>query len=323
MTVTVHDWRHLPSAYVGAALRREKVRWRSDFAWNVDEAWQVIEPARRAGRFPGFMAIDSAGRVVGWTCFVLHHCALQVAVFTAETAKVTDALVDAIGATPEAAAASLHAWCVRDGAPALRDALTHRGFEAVTYRYLTATPRRLMGSSAECETIRTWRPDDLGPLMRLCKRAYADRSKVRAFAPLGTDAEWRDYLAGLVSGPGCGRLIQTASLVIDGSGPARLNGAVIATDLGCGTAHIAQLAVDPDAERQGLGAALVRAALARLTDLSFVRLTLTVSSANERACRLYRRFGFAHRAAFLVALNRQPRRLTSVALATGGANTRR
>jgi ribosomal protein S18 acetylase RimI-like enzyme len=323
MTLTVHDWRRMPGAVVIAALRTETARWRSDFAWDVDEAWQVIEPARLAGRFPGFMATDSRGRVVGWTCFVLHHRALQVAVFTAETPAVTEALVDAIATTPEASAASLHAWCVRDGAPALREVLSARGFEAVTYRYLSATPRRLPTAPLEHQRIRSWRTDDLGPLVRLCKRAYSDRRQVRAFAPLGTDVEWRDYLAGLVSGPGCGRLIPTASLVIDGRGPGRIDGAIVATDLGCGTAHIAQLVVEPDAACQGLGAALVRGALGRMAALGFVRVTLTVSSANERAGRLYRRFGFAHRAGFLVALNRQPRRLTSVALATGGANTRR
>jgi ribosomal protein S18 acetylase RimI-like enzyme len=52
-------------------------------------------------------------------------------------------------------------------------------------------------------------------------------------------------------------------------------------------------------------------------------MTLMVSSENREAAALYETLGFRDRADFVVAVNRQPRRSTSVALATGGANTRR
>ena len=54
-----------------------------------------------------------------------------------------------------------------------------------------------------------------------------------------------------------------------------------------------------------------------------MRATLLVSAANSRALALYETEGFQPRASFVAARRYQPRRFTSVALATGGVSTRR
>jgi ribosomal protein S18 acetylase RimI-like enzyme len=257
--------------------------------------------------------------VLGWTCFLVHHHALQVAVFTAASAIVTERLLDAILATSDAASARAHVVCVRDAAPDLRVALGRRGFDALNYRYLSVKP---MFRAAEASPGREWRQDDFEPLARLCARAYPGDADVRAFAPLGTEAEWRDYVFGLLAGPGCGTLVPSATFVVDAPSRGELAAAIITTDLGLGTGHIAQVAVDPDARRLGLGTELVGRALGELALHGYRRATLLVSAANAPAMRLYSRLGFRNRAAFVVGVNRQPRRLTSVALATGGASTR-
>ena len=321
---TIQDWRSANAKLVAAALHTETGRWRSDFAWDVTTTWQSIEPARTAGTLPGFVATDYAGRVVGWTCFLLHHGALQVAVFTAEAPEVTDRLMDAVLTSPEASAADLHVVCVRDSAPALRLALARRGFDTVTYRYLAAKPTATAPTaSGDAVAPREWRTGDIDALADLCARAYPDTREVRAFAPLGTDAEWRDYVLGLVAGPGCGRLVPAATFVAEGRTRDSMDGAIVATDLGLGTGHIAQVVVDRAAEGRGLGTALVCRALSACHAQGFDRVTLLVSAANARAGRLYSRLGFRNRAAFVVAVNRQPRRFSSVALATGGVSTRR
>jgi ribosomal protein S18 acetylase RimI-like enzyme len=87
-----------------------------------------------------------------------------------------------------------------------------------------------------------------------------------------------------------------------------------------GTGHIAQVAVDPGMQGRGVGARLVTGAMAAFAAGGFSRVTLLVSEENHRAVGLYTGLGFRNRASFVVALNRQPRRLSRVAPAVGGAN---
>lgn len=307
------DWRTAAASTVAAAIAAEAERWRVEFAWSVEDAWKSIEPARVAGRLPGVIALDDSGRVTGWTCFLTHHGALQVAVLTARTPDVTADLVDAIITSPEAAAASLHVVCVRDGAPALRTALAHRGFAVTTYRYLTARPHtvaesagRVLAPDQAASALREWDAADIEPMVRLCQDAYADSREVRAFAPQGTHGEWHDYVAGLLTGPGCGRFDREASVVIGDH--QQLSAALIATDLGEGTGHIAQIVVDPAAQHRRIGTTMVRHAAEVFDERDYARVTLLVSEANTRAAHLYDQLGFRNRSSFVVAVNRRPER---------------
>ncbi len=123
----------------------------------------------------------------------------------------------------------------------------------------------------------------------LCARAYADGSGVRAFAPDGTPGEWQEYVEQLRKGPGCGWFVPELSLVAPGARVGELDGAIMITDLGPGTVHVAQVAVDPRARGRGLGRRLVRAALGQAA-VTFDRATLLVSSANAPAWRSMNRW---------------------------------
>lgn len=59
------------------------------------------------------------------------------------------------------------------------------------------------------------------------------------------------------------------------------------------TAEVETLGVVSIAQGRGLGAALLRAALHGAAAVGYTRATLSVAAANERACALYRRAGFA------------------------------
>jgi ribosomal protein S18 acetylase RimI-like enzyme len=57
--------------------------------------------------------------------------------------------------------------------------------------------------------------------------------------------------------------------------------------------HIVGMMVHTDVQAQGVGSALLEAALARARSDGLEQITLSVTSSNEAALRLYRRFGFA------------------------------
>jgi ribosomal protein S18 acetylase RimI-like enzyme len=322
------DWCQLSSAEAHALIDAEARAWAAELDWDVVEAWRHLEPARAAGRLPGLAYRDPSGRLTGWCCYLVHQNTLQMAMLVAEHRDVTAALVAAVLESAEAATARSWALCVRQAAPGLKAALAGHGFRVARYRYLSAAP----GVAADVPPgVRAWRPTDIAPAARLLARAYTHSSDVRAFAVHDTADEWRDYTEGLVTRPGCGQFVPGASFVLDVPAPAAggrranamLDGAILTTDLGCRTAHVAQIAVDPAARGLGLGRALMTATMTAAAARGFERVTLLVADANHVAARLYETLGFRDRAVFLVGANRQPRRSTRVALAAGGASTRR
>jgi ribosomal protein S18 acetylase RimI-like enzyme len=105
-------------------------------------------------------------------------------------------------------------------------------------------------------------------------------------------------------------------------GPDRVSGVVLVTRLAAATAHIAQLAVDPQAQRQGLGRILVEAGCASARAAGCDRITLLVDGRNAAAQRLYAACGFKVVARFVSAGTPQPVRLSSVATGGGAATVR-
>jgi ribosomal protein S18 acetylase RimI-like enzyme len=298
------DWRALSAEDVHPLLAHERAAWRRELAWDIREAWRPVEVARAAGTLPGFVALDERGRIRGWTWFVDGDRTRQVGAIVADTHEGTRALVAALTDGQHAPAPRRQIFSVRTAAPDLAVALSGRDFRLTSYRYLCRDfepgHRAARTTSPRAARFRMWRHDDVSAFADLCARAYADTTDVRAFAPAGTAAEWLAYARGLVETPGCGRLIPEATLVC--AADDRLVAAVLTTDLGLGTAHIAQIAVDPSMRGAGVGRSLLTSARAVAARQGFQRLTLLVAGSNVRACRLYARAGLEPRADFLVAI---------------------
>jgi hypothetical protein len=67
----------------------------------------------------------------------------------------------------------------------------------------------------------------------LCAIAYRDgTSGIRAFAPGGTASEWRQYVATLVQGIGCGWFLSELSLVVPAERPQDPDGRIAGLQAG-------------------------------------------------------------------------------------------
>jgi ribosomal protein S18 acetylase RimI-like enzyme len=305
------DWRRFDSRQITPLVDAEAREWQSDLGWDVRDAWRAIEPARAAGHLPGLVVRGLDGGVAAWSCFLLHRHTLQVAMIVADAPENAAVIVEGILASPEAQRAATQTICIRDAAPGIRGVLLTRGFDVATYRYLRV-PLDVPGTvESPC---RPWEIEDAPSMSRLCARAYADTSEVRAFAPHGTLDEWHEYIATLVTGPGCGDFMRSASFTIPGRHPRRIEGGVITTALSPTTAHVAQVAVDPDSRGCGYGRALVSSAMTAAASAGYHDMTLLVAETNSRAASLYEDLGFVDRSTFVVAVRKQPRKLKRVTL---------
>jgi ribosomal protein S18 acetylase RimI-like enzyme len=298
--LTCEDWRALSPTEIGPLIDAEAAAYRRELWWDVTGPWQPVEPARLAGALPGFVVRDDQGRVRGWTCFLDHHGVRQVAMLVSDSEAVTAALVEGVVTAPGATESRGALVCVRDAAPGLVRTLRERRFDVGLYRYLVTSP--LTVPVARSSSARSWCPGDLEPVAELCARAYAESTDVRAFAPGGTRDEWLEYITTLVTGTGCGTFMPDASYLVPGDVPGELDAAVLATDLGYGTTHIAQLVVDPGARGRGLGRQLVDAVVRQAHADRRARVTLLVAESNRPAGRLYDAAGFTDRAQHVVAV---------------------
>ena len=295
--IQVQDWRFSPPEDIEQLLAHERDAWRRDLDWDVREAWQAIEPARRAGTLPGFVATDERGQTTGWTSFLLHHDNVQVLAFVAPAPETASALVDAIVASPDAATADAVLFCVRSASDSLPGALAVRGFRVEPYRYLSV---ELKPRTPVADGLRRWAGDG-ARLARLFARGYDGDSTTRAFAPRGTASEWTEYVATLLTTTGCGRFVGGVSVVAPSTRGNELAGAVIVTELAPRIAHVAQIAVDPGERGRGLGRQLLSGSMSAAAASGYTRMTLLVAASNQPALALYEGAGFQDRATFIVA----------------------
>jgi GNAT superfamily N-acetyltransferase len=293
----VVPWAEARPADVAALFAAEAARWRGTLAWDTAALWPVLEQARVTGALPGLVLREADGAMTGWTYAAVRDGELLCGALTAPDPDGTVQLLDGVLALPAAAAASRIVCFAYTDAPDLASALAARGFLLDPHEYLTrplaeAPPARRPG--------RAWDVRDLDATADLFRASYPASDPGRPFAPYSRPAEWQRYVADLVLGHGCGRFRPSLSIAVPATG-GTLDAAAIVTDLGAGTAHLAQLAVRPGLRGAGLGAAMLASISAACRAAGFTRLSLLVGASNSTARRLYARAGFASCAWFVSA----------------------
>ena len=91
---------------------------------------------------------------------------------------------------------------------------------------------------------------------------------------------------------GCGDYLEHASTAAVHRSTGKLAGVLATTAVRVRTAHIPQIAVANGYQGTGLGTAMLRLAIQKLRRDGFPEVSLTVTSLNARAVRLYERLGF-------------------------------
>lgn len=280
---------------MAAVFAAEAIRWRQTLEWDTSALWAVLEQARATDALPGLVVRDGADRITGWTYAAARDGELLCGALSATEAEGAALLADGLLAWPEAAAASRLVCFAYTDAPALDGVLAARGFQLDPHEYLT---RPLARGRAARRPGRPWDVRDLDATADLLRASYPAVDPGRPFAPHSRPAEWQRYVADLVLGQGCGRFRPSLSIAVPGPG-GTLDAVAIVTDLGAGTAHLAQLAVRPGFRGAGLGADMLAALSAACAGAGFARLTLLVGGSNTTARRLYARAGFVSRARFV------------------------
>ncbi len=137
-----------------------------------------------------------------------------------------------------------------------------------------------------------WHERFFQPCARLIRLAYADHIDAAINDQYRTEAGAAKFLRNIVLLRGCGEFLPKASLVLTAKESGEPVGMVLTSAVNYGVGHTTQICFLPRYQHQGLGGQLMEASIAALRGENFRALSLTVTSANEPAVRLYRRLGF-------------------------------
>jgi ribosomal protein S18 acetylase RimI-like enzyme len=276
-----HDWRDEAPEVLVPLYAAERRRWSQQLGWDLGPSLRLVEQARVAGDVPGLVLRDSRGLPAGWAYYILSQGSVQIGALNAATAGGLRLLLDRIFRSPEAHVAqelSCFLYPVSSSVVSVQPSGPALGGQA----------------AAADGSIRSWVEGDTAAAVRLIARSYAGDASARCFAPHGHLSEWAHYVGQLLHGPGCGAFLPEASLVaVSDATPSGLGAAIVMTTIAPGTAHVAQLVVDPLLRRRGLAKQLIVAAAERARVAGARRLTLIVSPGNAPARALYARLGFA------------------------------
>lgn len=102
----------------------------------------------------------------------------------------------------------------------------------------------------------------------------------------------RKFLHNIIQYPGCGAFLPQASFLCARKDNGAICGLVLASIINKNAGHITQLCVSPEARGYGIGYEMMRRATMELAAYGCNRISLTVTSSNVSAIRLYERMGF-------------------------------
>ncbi|MCC7174723.1 MAG: GNAT family N-acetyltransferase [Bryobacterales bacterium] len=153
-------------------------------------------------------------------------------------------------------------------------------------------PHLAPGPAARKALIENWTPgrvDEAASVIAAAYRGHVDSEVNDQYCSVGGSHR---FLTNLMNYPGCGAFFAPASFVAVDAWTGRACGVCLASLLSTGVGHITQICVTPALKGKGLGYELMRRSLLALAEAGCRRVSLTVTTSNTRAVRLYERIGF-------------------------------
>lgn len=296
------DLRFLRGSDLGSVLDAQVLHWRERYCWDYEPNTALIRGLLDEGELKGFAAVAD-DRPTGYCCYVPRGTG----------AAVSDLFVEGSRAEKGLRArclleATLNAAMLRLGATRIEGQLPWMGslphLQFALPGVLRTFPRELMLTKdlglanggallPPGARILPWSDillDRAADLVVLAYKGHVDREVSTLFASAAgarsllvrAPAVWRGK-GGAPPGTGLVALVQ---------GQSGLAGLSLGRQVARGVGHVLQLCVAPRARRIGLGRLLLQRTLKAFGRAGYGKATLTVTSANTPAVRLYRRYGF-------------------------------
>ena len=293
------DLRQITSHQLEPLLEEEARHWREELHWDYRSSLELIKKFVDARSLAGNAALEN-GQVAGYGFYVLEeHKGLVGGLFVsprfpqlALSQQLLGEMLSTLRAIPRIA--RIEAQLMPFGC-ALDQALIEQGFRLYTRQFMLLPLAEAALSRVEISPgLRLERWDDrfFEPCARLIHLAYANHVDGEINDQYRSEAGALKFLKNIVILPGCGQFQAEGSFVLRPAVSGQLVGAVLTSAVSQGVGHTTQICVMPGYQGHGLGRQLMEASIQALRARRFSSLSLTVTSVNATAVRLYEHLGF-------------------------------
>ncbi len=279
-------------------LREEQAAWISDLKWDYREPQQIVSEMMDRAELPGHVALIE-GQPAGYSYYLcrqdqglLGNCFVTARLCgQGLEERLLRANIESIRRNPRISRIEAQLVDLRNSRPGrFLERLGFRSFERC-FLLRGVEPCGLMPLSDEL-SLEKWNDAALEPAAKLTALAYQGTSDWEMASHYRSPSDCLDFLCGVVFRPGCGLLLREASFCVWAHGRGSLAGFILTSVVSTKNGHVPQVAVAPDYQGQGLGTVLLGRAIQALFEMGYLSVSLSVTSANQRALSLYRKLGF-------------------------------
>jgi ribosomal protein S18 acetylase RimI-like enzyme len=302
------DLRQMSSWQLEPLLAEEAQQWREELRWDYRASTELIKKFIDARSLTGSAILEN-GRPVGYAFYVLEdHKGLVGGLFVSprfaqqelSQRLLTDTLTTLSG-IPKLE--RIEAQLIPFGYQ-LDPVLTDYGFRLYMRQFMIAPLQPNSGEAVDVLPgliregpgagliLERWDHRYFEPCARLIQLAYANHVDGEINDQYRSESGALRFLKNIIILPGCGQFQPEASFVLRAPHANHLVGVILNSRVADGVGHTTQICAMPGYQGRGLGRRLMEASLQALRARRFHTVSLTVTSGNERAVRLYDRLGF-------------------------------
>ena len=261
--------------------------WRDRLLWDVSGIFVVFRRLLERRSVRG-KVVQVEGRTVGYAYYVIHAglgmiCGLTVSPDWSHT-EVGETLLQAtVDALRRQGVSRIESEFVSFDCPWLVPAFARQGFRTAwrEFQRLELRPVPESAPASAMVQLQPWQWTHLHQAAAIMQAAYDGGVEAEMNALYRSADDCRMMLENILSQSGSGVPVEAASALARHRGQGI--GFALMTEIAPRQGHLAQVAVLPGYQRQGVGRLLLHSGMSRLIGLEFDTLSLIVSRANQRA----------------------------------------
>ncbi len=293
------DLRQVSVHQLSPLLDEEAALWRAELHWDYQFSIELIKKFLDTHSLAGVVAFEN-DRPAGYGFYVVEeHKGMLGGLFVAPKYAQTGVgeqilrdIVQTLRGTPQVS--RIEAQLMPFGA-SLEGLLTQNDFRLFPRHFMLYELGGHVKKLAEYAPglrMERWHERHMAACAELIHLTYASHIDGAINDQYRSRAGAMKFLKNIVILPGCGQFEARASFVLRDELSDQLLGVVLTSMVAPGVGHTTQLCVLPGHQGNGLGKRLMLASMDALKEQRASELSLTVTSSNERALRLYVGLGF-------------------------------
>jgi ribosomal protein S18 acetylase RimI-like enzyme len=297
--MNIVDLRQTTVRQLEPLLQEEARHWREELHWDYRGALDLIKRFLDAHALSGCVAFDG-NAAIGYSFYVLEeHKGLIGGLYVAPRheqepigRRLLDEMLFSMRALPQLN--RIEAQLMPFGGP-VDAALKEQGFRLYTRQFMLLNLHKKADAVPGVDSglrLDRWNDRYMESCAKLIYLAYANHVDGDINDQYRSRNGALRFLKNIILLPGCGQFVPGASFVLRHPGSEDLVGAVLTSEVSPGVGHTTQLCVQPGFQGHGLGRILMQTSAEALRVQKFNELTLTVTSENRAAVRLYENLGF-------------------------------